>query len=60
MLECGRRNVYSTETPRVKSERQAFLFKLSYGAVKDLVPTPGNKEWQPISTEKPRFFRQAP
>jgi hypothetical protein len=32
------------------------LLELSCGAVKDLVPASGNREWQSVSTEKSRLF----
>jgi hypothetical protein len=35
--------LFDSESRR-KNERQAFLLKLSYGAVKDLIPTAENKE----------------
>ncbi len=43
-----------------KNEKQAFLLKLNYGAVKDLVPTPGNKEWQSISTRESSLPNKVP
>jgi hypothetical protein len=55
MLEFGWRNVYSTENPEQERET-GFLTQAKLRCGQDLVPTPGNKEWQSVSTEKSRFF----
>lgn len=56
MLECGWCNVYSTENPGVRTGDRLSYSSLSYGAGKDLVPAPGNKEWQLIFARKSSFF----